>query len=829
MSASIKKEVASLSLELAANAENTRKGLVQQWQISHRQVLDQILSKLSEERTQRSRYDFGRRVLQSLYFVQMDDRYKRVREAHCSTLHWMFDEPPQNSDWSSFVKWLTSDSMDSGLYWVSGKPGSGKSTLMRFLCDDARTRTLLDTWSGNKSLLFAKCFFWNAGTDIQKSLRGLLRSLLYQLLSQRPTIVHNIFPLRWRAYDLGTGDLGAWTETELLTGLRTMAQAVHGCANISMFIDGLDEFYGNDDERYEIIELLKEMSSSDNLKICVSSRPWVIFQDAFERCPQLSLENLTRADISNYIQETLISNSSYQKFEKYYFKQCSELKTEIVDKARGVFLWVFLVVRAIILGIRDGDTLAEISQAVHGFPSDLEGFFSHLLDTLEDKHRAEATKLFNVVLEEANIRAQRVTLLTMSFAHEKDPNFALVLPISPEDEYQIELRLDMAKRRLNSRCKGMLEVHESSEGQSLFRSLEVDFLHRTVRDFLRTKDMQDMLERYDSNLHTSSLLLCNSYLAQLKIMDLTRNLPLRKAGDLDFFMSSFLANARCIEQVTGQSPTALVDELSRVLDHHASNPASDLKSSANSNDLQDWRDYRTPILSVAIQHRLHLYAIEMIHLEPSLVHAPGERPVLDLALDSGDECPDLKLVRTILDAGGDPLAVVYDDSIWARFISRLARPFRDRNPGWFEVTEMIARKGVPAEIELSTLHHHIFTESRLRSMVNYARAGNRCYVVKVRERLELAFGEQAAAALEPFLLPASEQIRTPVQTIPTQSSITRKHTLKRRDRFHVNHLPITGQSGRARSETRNWKAEAGPASSRHEPISRSRFFFDEEE
>jgi hypothetical protein len=66
---------------------------------------------------------------------------------------------------------------------------------------------------------------------------------------------------------------------------------------------------------------------------------------------------------------------------------------------------------------------------------------------------------------------------------------------------EIQSRQEDMRRRLDARCKGLLEViHDSSS-----HNLKVDFLHRTVRDFLATKDMQVMLTE---RIQMSSALKC---------------------------------------------------------------------------------------------------------------------------------------------------------------------------------------------------------------------------------------------------------------------------------------------------------------------------------
>ena len=114
-------------------------------------------------------------------------------------------------------------------------------------------------------------------------------------------------PTRWRAARLVTEfglDVGnsreAWSEVEMLAAIRNFVRESRGSFKIFLLIDGLDEFDGNDAQRLEVIDLLREVASSGTSKVCVSSRPWLIFQDEFESCPQLKLENLTRLDIQSY-------------------------------------------------------------------------------------------------------------------------------------------------------------------------------------------------------------------------------------------------------------------------------------------------------------------------------------------------------------------------------------------------------------------------------------------------------------------------------------------------------------------------------------------------
>ena len=72
------------------------------------------------------REDFEQ-LLQSLGFPAMTKRQEEVYDPYPSTFEWMVE--PQSSPkkpGSDFLDWLETP---GGLYWINGKPGSGKSTV----------------------------------------------------------------------------------------------------------------------------------------------------------------------------------------------------------------------------------------------------------------------------------------------------------------------------------------------------------------------------------------------------------------------------------------------------------------------------------------------------------------------------------------------------------------------------------------------------------------------------------------------------------------------------------------------------------------------------
>lgn len=117
-----------------------------------------------EDETQR-RLQVENRILGSLSFAFIAARYIQVAKAHASTFEWMFkDESLKDQHSHSFTHWLE---FGDGIYWIDGKAGSGKSTLMKFLYDHAQTQRLLTSWVNPIRLDLANFFFWNSGTTDQ--------------------------------------------------------------------------------------------------------------------------------------------------------------------------------------------------------------------------------------------------------------------------------------------------------------------------------------------------------------------------------------------------------------------------------------------------------------------------------------------------------------------------------------------------------------------------------------------------------------------------------------------------------------------------------------
>ena len=243
--------------------------------------------------------EYHRRLIESLYFPDMHAREEGMDEAHDDTFEWIFDKPSNEvRPWHNFIDWLEEG---HGTYWISGKAGSGKSTLMNFVCHDPRTEAALKTWSGTNAIFTPNFFFWSPGSQLQKSLVGLLRSLIYQILEKFPDLMPKLAEATGSPQH-GLRQLPTWTEQRLRATLQTLLSVRLEQCRLCIFIDGLDEFHG---DHVTLLNLISSFRGNPKVKFCLSSRPYSLFKHELGSSPMLKLQDLTEPDIQRYVSDKL--------------------------------------------------------------------------------------------------------------------------------------------------------------------------------------------------------------------------------------------------------------------------------------------------------------------------------------------------------------------------------------------------------------------------------------------------------------------------------------------------------------------------------------------
>jgi len=110
---------------------------------------------------------------------------------------------------------------------------------------------------------------------------------------------------------------------------------------------------------------------SPYVKFCVSSRPWPIFKDIFHDRPQLKLQDLTFEDIQQYVETTLSNNHKMVNMMNKNPVNSAQLVQSVTKWADGVFLWVILVVKSLLKGLSNRDSIAILQRRLEVIPGDL--------------------------------------------------------------------------------------------------------------------------------------------------------------------------------------------------------------------------------------------------------------------------------------------------------------------------------------------------------------------------------------------------------------------------------------------------------------------------
>ncbi|KAF2250205.1 hypothetical protein BU26DRAFT_455728, partial [Trematosphaeria pertusa] len=412
----------------------------------------------------------------------MRQRFQMVDETHYQTFRWILEEGMDNDSQrlsdarKLFTDWLADG---DGIFHIAGKLGSGKSTLMKFLRDHPRTKADLRKWAGNRKLVLASFFFWRPGSSLQKSLKGLRRSLLHDLLQAIPGLVRVVFPRQWQQ-----------------AALQTVIQYrdLHNSHRFCFFLDALDEYEGPPQQDCkEMLDSIKFWISASRgaVKICVSSREDNVFENSFPPEKRLRLQDLTERDMARYVQDKL---QDVQDLEVR-----GRLVHEIASRSEGIFLWTVLVVKALRECLEESQDLQAFEKELHSLPNELEALFEHLLGSIRRSARERAYRIFAMV-SKLNERQAQLPLLSCMFVDEyaRNPGFAVettsrhleIMGETQDKRHYREVQLARARKLVQGSCKGLVEIRDAKMDTRRLDVKCVMFTHRTIPEFLQRSKIQ---------------------------------------------------------------------------------------------------------------------------------------------------------------------------------------------------------------------------------------------------------------------------------------------------------------------------------------------------
>ncbi|KAK4450306.1 hypothetical protein QBC34DRAFT_461750 [Podospora aff. communis PSN243] len=560
------------------------------------------------------------RIVQSLTDPVMKMRENTIPEAYAETYRWML-QPSHSSEYSDvrFYEWLTDG---RGVFWIAGKPGCGKSTLMKFLHSDQPTQAALRKWTGRKRLVVGGHFFWIAGYELQRSQEGLLRSLLCTILTECPSLIPTIVQDRWGHSPLKHGH--PWTRKELLDSLGRFSRMSISDTKFCFFIDALDEYNGNHDELAGIIAAL---CKNNNIKICLSSREWPVFDYYFGEnrneeslaVRKIRLQHYTRKDIGRYTESRLEHNPRYQR-----------LRAVEVERSLS----------------RQKDSLERLRR----LPTDLEPFFQRMIERVEPVYHGQCAQILQLLLAARRpIPARQFDFIA------GDPTFGIqesVTLLPESDETRVV--------QLKARCADLIEFVSRDETWKF--GPDVTFMHRTVRDFLMTHPIQTFLVAKLPAMFNVHSYMLQALVSQTRLAEREMELQLMADEDCLTISREIAHHVRTLEATSATHWCDLIDTLLPRIPFVALAWTKVTVPAFSNWAFSNWPTPgdRVAILLFAISEGLHAFVSRQLDASPRYLKSlPSEFPLVYCALwDVLDRQPDRELEAEHVDAILKTLRVV---------------------------------------------------------------------------------------------------------------------------------------------------------------------------
>lgn len=432
----------------------------------------------------------GRNLKESLRYEQISSRQTTIKDPHNETCQWLLCQ-------SEYLDWLDATKVDHhhGMLWIKGNPGTGKSTIMKFAHQSARTQLerSLGTSSlahnpGNAGVVLA--FFFNArGAIMEKSILGLYRSFLVQLLEQ-PACLRKVLCLLpfsprelSRDYQWNIGLLQELLKKAILSVKRP----------VTCFIDALDEC--DEQQIRDMISFfgqIGDLAASANIRFqtCFASRhyPHITMAHGIELV--LERQEGHTQDIAEYLRTELKIGHN---------NTAQQIRQEVQSRASGIFMWVVLAV-GILNKVYDSGRIHALRRRLKEIPDDLHALFRDIL-TRDSNNKEELVLCIEWLL--FAVRPLSPQELYYAILAGTEPDAVLEWDLN-------EISYDTFRRFVLDASKGLAQISVSAMPR-------VQFIHESVRDFLlkgkRLDDIwPDMGADFQRRLHGRLARCCQNYM-----------------------------------------------------------------------------------------------------------------------------------------------------------------------------------------------------------------------------------------------------------------------------------------------------------------------------
>jgi ankyrin repeat protein len=471
-----------------------------------------------------------RNAQQALSFPEMYDRQHQIQAESPDTCSWILDDPV-------FVLWQKSP---RGLLWIKGRPGAGKSTIMRYIW-----RYLTRGRKSQSSVV--ACFFCHGrGKEVlQRSPKGVYRALLHQIIQQVQQL-NAEFAKDFEARCKARGQHGSawdWEDIELRTFLAEYLNRASRDVEVLILVDALDEC-GESAAK----ELLRFFQKSDTtasgtrqqgyLKVCVSSRHYPLVATGVP-C-EISVDDKNSADIHKFVAHEL-SQVICQGAEY------DQLLSAIASGAGNIFQWAVVVIARVIRSLEDDKSIEMVLEDIVETPQELFPLYQQIL-----RIRLDTTNITSKDKKRFHDLFQWVALARRPLSLE-ELDFALSVQSSSSEVWR---KGTLSRRYVERVSCGLISVATDRHKVDP----PVQFIHHSVQEyFVNGQGIQDLGDA-SSPIDTRTMQLDIVRICHQSILP-SRSLAPRTRTPLHEYASDYMfAHARSAEE--GQ---AVQHDLARIL------------------------------------------------------------------------------------------------------------------------------------------------------------------------------------------------------------------------------------------------------------------------
>ncbi|MCJ1398252.1 hypothetical protein MMC11_001449 [Xylographa trunciseda] len=279
-----------------------------------------------------------------------------------TSCHWFVDK-------YYFQDWLCATDTFTKVLWITGPPGTGKSTIAGFLIEHMQEVVSTDR---------CQYHFFHTSDEKKRTVAYMLRSIALQLAQYNETVRQSVFSISEEsrtAFDkLSPSKI--WDKLFVDSIFKIAFDGP-----LYWILDALDEA----DNVSILVALIRRMKPVTPIRLLLLSRP--SYRPMQEQLPpngdrdviftyqSISVSD-TQNDIRTYVHDTI--RDSYSLDQEFR----DRITNQILGKARGSFLWVRLVLNTL---RGRSHTEADIQKALEEIPEGMEPMFQQMVEDIRNE------------------------------------------------------------------------------------------------------------------------------------------------------------------------------------------------------------------------------------------------------------------------------------------------------------------------------------------------------------------------------------------------------------------------------------------------------------